>query len=152
MKFLSTLLLFSLLCFACGEQTATTEEMPETPAMTETAPPPPPAMPQADPLLAGTIDAVQSAGGDLTALSPQAAVSNIESWINKLSSMDGTAPIVTDLKALQAELQTGNINGSKVSGLLSSLATKTRSLSSNAPMLNTLAGALQAGADKLAGK
>ena len=106
----------------------------------------------ASPQLQSTIDAVQNAGGDITALQPSAATSNIDGWISKLNGMDGADGIVTDLKSLKTALQADQIDGMKVSGLMSSLADKTRSMESKAPGLSTLASALEAGADKLSGK
>lgn len=150
MKYL-TLLAFALILFACGETTNTTTEtpdmdMPETPRV-ET-----PDMPQADPLVKNTIDAVQAKEGDITALDPGTAVSNIDSWIVKLGGMDGTSGMVSDLESLKMELSSGNIDGGKVSGILSSLASQTRDMGNGNPMLGTLASALDAGAAKLGGK
>jgi hypothetical protein len=103
-------------------------------------------------MLQSTIEAVTSVGGDITALPAGAAVSNIEGWITKLSSMEGTEGIVTELTSLKTELSSGKIDGGKVSGILSTLAEQTKGLAGDNKMLATVAGALQAGADKLGGK
>ena len=99
-----------------------------------------------------TIDAVKSAGGDITALSPDAAVGNINTWIEKLGSMDGTEGVVDGLKSLKTELTSGEIDGSKVSTILSSLAEKTRELGGDNMAVGTIASALDAGAKKLGGQ
>ncbi len=151
MKYLS-FFAFALL-LSCNSQpnTGTAETTDMDPMMEEEAPMTPPAAMDDSPLQP-TIDAVQSTGGDVTALPPDAAVSNIDSWINKLQSMDGTNEIVDNLQMLKAELTSGSIDGSKVSNLLSTLATQTRSVGGGNAGLTTLASALEAGARKLAGK
>ena len=150
MKYL-TLLLFALLVFACGDATDSTTEtdLPTVEESTEMEmeTPAAPAMPA--PELQSTIEAVQSAGGDITALPAGAAVSNIDTWIGKLSSMDGTDGIVSDLESLKGELGAGSINGERVGELLDNLSDQTRSLGGGNAMLNTLADALEAGAEKL---
>lgn len=99
-----------------------------------------------------TIDAVKSAGGDITALPAEAAVGNIDTWIGKLSSMEGTEDIVASLGSLKTELTSGDIDGGKVSGILTELASKTRELGDGNMALGTIAGALEAGAKKLGGE
>ncbi|NJC25697.1 hypothetical protein [Neolewinella antarctica] len=141
MKFLAPLLLLAFLAFSCGDTTRTAANNPGT-DMTD-------AEPTGD--VKATIDAVQSTGGDITALPAAAAVSNIDGWISTLGAMNGTDGIVRDLQSLKTELSAGAIDGDRVSGLLSSLATSTRSMESKAAGLGTLASALQAGADKLSG-
>ncbi len=152
MKHLFSLLLLSFLFVACGDTAPSTTEETTTMPDAETAAEDAMEMAKPDPLLQGTVEAVTSVGGDLLALSPSAAVGNIDSWIAKLGSMSGTDAIVGDLNALKTELTAESIDGTKVSGLLSSLATQTRSLEDKAPALGTLATVLQAAADKLAGK
>jgi len=144
------LLAFALLLFACNDAATTTAEAPvaETPVVE--APPVTPNQP--NPLLQNTIDAVQTNGGDVTALPPATAVSNIDAWIGELRNMEGTDGIVADLESLKMELGMDNIDGSKVSGLLSSLASSTRQVGNGNPGLNALASALDAGASKLGGK
>ena len=99
-----------------------------------------------------TMDAVQGAGGDITALAPSTAVSNIDSWISKLEGMDGTDGIVTNLRSLKDELGAANIDGPRVSNLLSELATETRQVGGGNQGVTMLASALDAGAAKLGGK
>ncbi len=150
-------LLFALLLFACGERpSATTETMDsvETDEMETTMPDrqnPVDATAGSETLQA-TISAVQSAGGDVTALAPATAVSNIDTWISQLSSMDGTDDIVNGLQDLKTELTSESIDGGAVSELLFDLADETRDLGGNNMGLSTLASALEAGAEKLAGK
>lgn len=148
-----SLLFFALLLFACNSQPATdtTDDLDTTvdpmveredPMVTQ----------QPSPQLQSTIDAVQSSGGDITALPAGAAVSNIDGWIGELRGMNGTDAIVNDLESLKTELTAGSIDGGRVSQLLSSLADQTRGLAGNTPGLSTLASALEAGAAKLGGK
>lgn len=153
MKYLFFLLLATVIVFSCGDANEMNNDADtvtiETPA-TETPTVEAPAVEKS--MLQSTVEAVKSAGGDITALPAGAAVSNIEGWIGKLRSMDGTDAIVGELNNLKTELTAGNIDGKKVSGILSSLAEQTRGMASKAPMLGTLASALQAGADKLGGR
>ena len=153
-----TLLALAVFLMACGDSATTAESMEdsmedtaadmraETESMANTA------SAEGANMLQSTISAVQSAGGDLTALSPDAAVNNINGWVNQLRKVDGTDGMINELNSLRTELQSGNINGSRVSGILSNLASQTRSMSDRAPGLSTLADALEAGANKLAGK
>ena len=164
MKFLSPLLLFALLMFSCADRSAGTTDDTTTSGMAPTTATDMDANTDMDadmdtdmdqqvsPQLEGTVDAVESAGGDITALPASAAVSNIDGWISELSSMPGTESIVGDLNSLKSELGASDIDGGRVSELLSSLADQTRSMESKAPGLSALASALQAGADKLGGK
>jgi len=98
-----------------------------------------------------TVDAVRNAGGDITALSPSAAVANIDSWIAKLSDMDGTEEVTENLRELKDELTDGDIDGSKVGTLLNALGEDTRELAPNNAALAGLASALEAGGAKLGG-
>lgn len=145
------LLFFALLLFACNDAATTTETPPVADEMPEMETPTTPAQ-STSPLLQSTVDAVQTNGGDITALPPSAAVSNIDSWIGELRGMDGTDGIIRDLESLKMELGMGNIDGSKVSNLLSSLASSTRQVGNGNPGLNALASALDAGANKLGGR
>ncbi|WP_157500819.1 hypothetical protein [Lewinella sp. 4G2] len=152
MRFLSFLFL-ALLVTACGEtesmkdaandNMAAASEMVDTEAAAAKA--------EGANLLQSTIQAVQSAGGDITALSPDVATSNIESWMGKLKGVEGADGVVSGLSNLKNELTAGSIDGSKVSGILSGLATEVRGMSGEMPALNTLASALDAGAKKLGG-
>jgi len=148
MKYLTFFFLATILAFSCGDAATTDEAVVETPEMTT---PEPPAAPAAPSMLNATVDAVKSVGGDITALPAGAAVSNIDGWIAKLETMDGTEAIVGNLNELKTELTSGDIDGGAVSGILSSLADQTKELSAKAPALGAVASALQAGADKLGG-
>ncbi|MGB3801877.1 MAG: hypothetical protein WA952_18810 [Lewinella sp.] len=150
-----------LMLFACGERPASTTmddtDPMETDEMETTMPdrqnPVDPMANEANSqTLQSTISAVEGAGGDITALQPSTAVSNIDSWISELGNMDGTDEIVSDLQELKTELTADNIDGGSVSTLLSSLADQTRELGGNNMGLTTLARALDAGAEKLSGK
>lgn len=152
-----------MFAFSCGDAaTAVEEAAAEAPtevaaeAPTEAAAEAPTeaaAEPEAAPksMLQSTVEAVTSIGGDITALPADAAVGNIEGWITKLSSMDGTEAVVTQLNALKSELSSGDIDGAKVSGILSTLAEQTKGLAGDNAMLGAVASALQAGAEKLGG-
>ncbi|MCX8212618.1 MAG: NAD kinase [Neolewinella sp.] len=158
MKYLSLLLLATVMMFSCGDAATTTEETTAEETTEVAAPEVSAEVPAEVPaevsssILTATIDAVTSVGGDLTALPAAAAVSNIESWITKLGTMEGTEGMVADLTSLKTELAAAEIDGGKVSTLLTSLASQTKSMADTAPGLGALAGALQAGADKLGGK
>lgn len=151
MKYLLLFLLATVTVFSCGD-TATADDTVtvDTPVMETPEVPEAPVMEKS--MLESTVDAVKSVGGDITALPANAAVSNIEGWVGKLSSMDGTEAMVSELNALKTELTAGKIDGGKVSTILGSLAEQTRGMAAKAPALSVLANALQAGADKLAGK
>ena len=163
MKIFSTLL-FAMLLFACGERpTATTDDMDTTDEMETTMPDRQNPVNDMDDMdmtssaegqqtLQSTVSAVESAGGDITALAPATAVSNIDTWISTLSGMDGTDQIVSNLNALKTELTADSVDGPAVSELLSSLASETRELGNGNSGLNALASALDAGAAKLGGK
>ncbi|PPK85033.1 hypothetical protein CLV84_1922 [Neolewinella xylanilytica] len=148
-------LFFALMLFACGERPAATEEMDtvETDEMETTMPDMQNPIEATAPsqTLDATVSAVESAGGDITALDPSTAVSNIDSWISELGTMDGTDEIVSDLQDLKTQLTAETIDGSAVSELLSSLAEETRELGGDNMGLSTLASALEAGAEKLGG-
>lgn len=148
MKFISLFFLATVLLFSCGDSAATMEDATTEVVTEEVAVPEVPATPS---MLEATVEAVTSVGGDITALPAGAAVSNIEGWITKLQTMEGTEGLVGDLGSLKTELMAGSIDGKKVSGILSSLADQTRSLSAQAPALTTVADVLKAGADKLGG-
>ena len=98
-----------------------------------------------------TVSAVRNAGGDITALSPDVAVSNIDSWIAKLDGMDGTGEVVGNLKTLKAELTDGDIDGAKVGTILNALAEDTQELAPDNVALQGLSKALAAGGEKLGG-
>lgn len=105
--------------------------------------------------LGATVEAVQSVGGDITALSPEAAATNVEGWISKLSDVEGAGPLVEDLSMLKKEFtEAGDepLNGASISKLLASMAEKTRGMSDKAQGLDMLANVLDAGAKKLAGE
>ena len=97
-----------------------------------------------------TVTALQGAGGDITAIPPAAAVSNIDGWITRLKDKDGTYEIVQGLENLKEVLTDDDgIDGQEVGTALNELAEDIRE-KDNA-MLAPLANALAAGGDKLGG-
>ena len=98
-----------------------------------------------------TVDAVNNAGGDITAINPTAAVGVIDGWIGKLGSMPGTESVVADLQSLKGELTSGNVDGAKVGTLLNKLGAETAAMAPDNQALAGLANALQAGGAKLGG-
>lgn len=145
MKYLS--LLFCLAVFtACGDtpdssvdDTATTMEDTDT------------TMDDGDPAatLQATIDAVQSNGGDLTALPGDAAISNIDTWTDQLEGVDGAEKVTSNLEALRETLGNSPINGQLAGMQLISLAEDTRQVAGSVPGISALVSALQAGGEKL---
>lgn len=103
-------------------------------------------------LLSQTLAAVKGKAGDITTLPGSAAVSNIDSWIGKLKSMDGTSGIVNELNMLKGELSQPSINGDKVATHLKSLGETTESLAGDNMALQVLAYALDAGYWRLKSK
>lgn len=97
-----------------------------------------------------TVTAVKNAGGDITALSPDVAVGNIDSWISKLDGVAGTGEVTENLRELKAELM-GDRDGQKIGTLLNALAEDSRELAPNNAALGGLASALEAGGNKLGG-
>lgn len=79
-----------------------------------------------------TIGALQ---GGLTALSPAAAVSNIENWHSQLQGSDdaGLKQIAADLAELKGMLSSGNLNGKSIGALLVSLGNGTTTAAAGAP-------------------
>lgn len=151
------LLALCLTVFACGEstdadvdtQTAAEEMADETATRVVTA------NTEAMTFLSTTVQAVQDAGGDITALSPEAATSNVNGWISKLEGVEGAEPILEDLANLKKEFMLGSdgeLNGGNISLILASMADNTRAVSDKAKGLDMLANVLDAGAEKLAGK
>lgn len=160
MKYFTLFFLATILAFSCGDAATAIEDTAASAAetagnaagtATEAAGDAVDAVTPEKSMLQSTVEAVQSVGGDITALPASAAVSNIEGWIAKLGTMDGTEGVVTELNSLKTELSSGDINGSKVSAILSTLAEQTKSLAGDNAMLGAVAGALQSGADKLGG-
>lgn len=145
----------SLFLVACGDTASDVDSSRETTQdaiADERASATPAAKAEATTFVQTTTAAVKAAGGDITAMSTEAAANNINGWITKLSQFDGTDAVVDDLAALKKELMIGEMDNAKVSDILGSLANTTRDLSDRAPGLDMLADALQAGSDKLAGK
>ena len=149
MKYLLYLTIAGLTFGACGSSSET--EVVDNDLDTEVAAPVG-TMPGAEGVsINETVDAVRNAGGDITAIPPAAATGVIDGWIAKLSGTPGAANVVNGLQGLKAELTSGNIDGKKVGGILSGLATETRSMAPDNLALGNLASALEAGGNKLSG-
>ncbi|WP_116126233.1 hypothetical protein [Lewinella sp. IMCC34183] len=145
MKYLS-LFLFALLLAACDSSESTSEsttdgmEAGDTDTMEADNP---------TALLQSTQEAVQANGGDITALPADAAVSNIDNWMDQLDGMDGTDAVTGNLEALKATLTESPINGQLAGMQLISLAEDTRKAGGST--VSALASALQSGGEKLTG-
>ena len=96
-------------------------------------------------LLSQTLGAVKSKAGDITTLPAGAAVSNINSWIDRLATVPGGSGIRTELLNLRADLSADHIDGNRVALRLKSLAESTRAVADGDLGLETLAYALEAG-------
>jgi hypothetical protein len=138
------LLLLALALYACGEtpndgdsESVTADgdvvDLEDNPAATLTA----------------TTEAVQSAGGDITALPAGAAVDNIDTWMEALDDVDGAGMITGNLEMLKETLGESPINGAKAGMILTTLAEDTRKVAGSTPGISQLASALKAGGDKL---
>jgi hypothetical protein len=138
------LLLLALALYACGEtpndgdsEVVTADgdvvDLEDSPAAT----------------LDATVAAVQSAGGDLTALPAEAAVDNIDTWMEALDDVDGADKVTGNLESLKEALQESPINGGLVGMILTTLAEDTRQVAGSTPGVSQLASALKAGGEKL---
>ena len=96
-----------------------------------------------------TVDAVQANGGDITALPADAALANIDSWIDQLDDNEDASKVTGNLEELQDALGEQPINGPLVGMLLITLAEDTRQVAGTAPGVSTLVSALQSGGEKL---
>lgn len=83
--------------------------------------------------LDATLGALQ---GGLTAVSPAAAVSNIEGWQQKLSGL-GLTDVASDLGELKSLLTSGNLDGKQIGAVLTRLGEKTSASASGAPAAET---------------
>jgi hypothetical protein len=99
--------------------------------------------------LDATVQAVQSAGGDITALPAGAAVDNIDTWMDALDDVNGTDKVTGNLEMLKEALGESPINGALTGMILTSLAEDTRQVAGSNAGISQLASALQAGGDKL---
>ena len=148
------LLLFAITLVACGETAERdADDMDATSEIaSDVAPEATDIRTSPSNFLSQTVSAVQAAGGDITALSPEAAQANINGWISQLSGVEGADPILEDLARLKKEfILTGDAqpNGRNISIILDSMAVHTRAISKGAPQLQTLASVLEAGSEKL---
>lgn len=105
-------------------------------------------MTQANPALDETLNALQ---GGLSAVSPSAAVANIDNWHKTLSGA-GLTDIAGDLADLKNLLTSGNLDGKAIGKVLSSLGQKTTASASSAPAADmsklTQLGSVLSGAGK----
>ncbi|WP_116107238.1 hypothetical protein [Lewinella sp. IMCC34191] len=136
------LFLLATLAVACDSSDTTTESTTDT---TEES------MEADDP--AGTLQAtnaaVESNGGDLTALPIDAAQSNIDTWMEQLEDVDGADKVTGNLESLSEALGESPVNGQLAGMILVSLAEDTRQVAGSTPGISTLVSALQAGGEKL---
>ena len=70
--------------------------------------------------------------GGLTSLSPQAATSNIDGWIQTLSGNESLAGIAGGLRELKTALTSSPLDGGKIGQLLTSLGSQTTSAAATA--------------------
>jgi hypothetical protein len=89
----------------------------------------------------GTIAAATASGGVLQ-IPAEAAVANINGWINTLEGMDGTAPVVANLRALRSELTSSTLDGAEIGRILSALGTQTSGVANGNADLLALGSAL----------
>ncbi len=141
MKYLSLLLLAGLFA-ACGDGSEANVDNSE-PIVAEQDADDPTATLQA------TVSAVQAKGGDLTALPGDAAVSNIDTWMEQLDDVDGADKVTGNLESLRETLTESPINGQLAGMQLLSLAEDTRQVGGATPGISALVSALQAGGEKL---
>ena len=76
--------------------------------------------------VSSTVSAVETNGGDITALPLEAALANIESWIDQTEEADGGGKVAGNLEELQEALSEQPINGPLAGMLLITLAEDTR--------------------------
>ena len=106
-----------------------------------------------DDLINQTLRAGKEKMGDITTLSPEAATSNIDSWIDKLRNVEDGEDISEQLQALKNELTQSSIDAEKVADLLMDLSADTRELAGeNNQAFHTLAYLLEAGSYRLSSK
>lgn len=149
MKYLSLLLLTTLLAACTGntdselgaEYNATEVPTGDNDAVTTTANP--------AATLQATNDAVQANSNDITTLPGDAAISNIDTWIDQLDDVDGANKVTANLETLRDALQESPINGELAGMLLITLAEDTRQVGGSTPGISTLVAALKAGGEKL---
>jgi hypothetical protein len=140
------LLLLALGLYACGEtpNDGDAEVVTDTDEMVDRADDP-------SATLDATVQAVQSAGGDITALPAGAAVDNIDSWMEALDDVDGADKVTGNLEALKETLTEQPINGPLAGMILTTLAEDTRQVAGSTPGISQLASALESGGNKLTG-
>lgn len=98
----------------------------------------------------GTLAAAQNAGG-LTRLAPNVAVQNIDGWIARLQGMDGTGPIVSNLRTLKSQLQAPTLDGMAIGRTLSQLGEQTTTVAAGNGDLRQLGQALSQAGSMLTG-
>lgn len=108
------------------------------------------AAPATDVTAAGTVEAVQAAGG-LTSLPGEAAISNIDGWISQLDGNPDFAPVVEDLRLLRGQLQESPLDGAAIGATLQRLGEATSAAAGGDTSLQTLGSALTEGGNALTG-
>ncbi len=138
-----TLFVFTLLLAACAgnnDATTTDPDAVDSSEMTDQ---------DGTATVQSTVDAVQANGGDITALPTDAALANIDSWMDQLEDNEDAGKVTGNLEELQDALGEQPINGPLVGMLLITLAEDTRQVAGTAPGVSTLVSALQSGGEKL---
>lgn len=104
----------------------------------------------ADVDLPGTIAA---AGSDITAIEPSAALGNINGWINTLDgqTFPNAVEIRDGLMTLRDQLQASPLDGAAIGATLTNLGDWTAASAPDNADIQTLAGALRSGGEKLTG-
>ncbi len=128
-----------------GDNTTTTATVPAEREMNAT-------MTNAD--LTDPDKVVETVGtyGGLTKLPVATATSVIDGYIGKLSGMAGTGSLVSDLRTVKMELNSGNIDGAKVGAALTRLGMTTQRLADGNASYATLGSALEQSGKMLTGK
>lgn len=95
-----------------------------------------------------TMDAIRDAGG-LTGLSPNEAVANLDEWIVKLGGVDGAEPLVGQLRQLKTALTDGDLDGTRIGGLLQEIGAETRRLAGGNQAVGGLGSALESAGEQM---
>lgn len=75
---------------------------------------------------------ISALDGGITSLSPSAATSNIDGWIETLSGNESLAGIASGLRDLKTALTSTPLDGARIGGLLTELGAQTRSAAATA--------------------
>ena len=95
-----------------------------------------------------TMDAIRDAGG-LAGLSPNEAVANLDEWIVKLGGVDGGEALVGQLRRLKTALTDGELDGTRIGGLLQEIGAETRRLAGGNQAVGGLGAALESAGEQM---